>query len=568
MDKLKTAIIPAAGRGKRMLSVTDNFPKAMIPYKGKPIIGHQINWLIKNGYNNLFIVTSYKKEKIIDYVSRKYSHLINLNFVAQENLNGLSSAILDALTSFDNSTINSEKFLVLLSDVLPLEDLDDSYDNFICTSVIEDNNISRWCLVETDENENIVKFYDKPEYDVSTRKNIVGIYGFTDFNKMKTFLNKQMWTSSGLIKNEFQFSYALNEYNKEISLKSYKYDNFLDFGEYDKLSAAKKNQTRHFNSIEIVDCEDGTKKVIKKSKNVEKMSDERNWLYHSPIAKEFGPKVLGSPEPGSYEMEFIESHPMQELYCFGILNEQQWLQFFDQLTSLFFKELFFNYGPDVKNSEEFVALKKNEMKKMNDIILIEKTIDRLKKVKEMFPLEKYTINGEIYKNPALNMTNIIKKLESISNNVKYYGTIHGDLFFGNMMYDKVKKKLNVFDPRGNYGFKDGDKDPGYYKFIGDVRYDAAKMNHSINGYYDFIINGLYILEKNGPIIRYQFYDGNSQEMVKKMFDQFLLKMEFDKDEIELITGILFLSMIPLHSENHNNQIMQFCKACEFLSKFI
>lgn len=57
-------------------------------------------------------------------------------------------------------------------------------------------------------------------------------------------------------------------------------------------------------------------------------------------------------------------------------------------------------------------------------------------------------------------------------------------------------------------------------------------------------------------------------MVKKMFDQFLLKMEFDKDEIELITGILFLSMIPLHSENRNNQIMQFCKACEFLSKFI
>lgn len=40
------------------------------------------------------------------------------------------------------------------------------------------------------------------------------------------------------------------------------------------------------------------------------------------------------------------------------------------------------------------------------------------------------------------------------------------------------------------------------------------------------------------------------------------------DKIELIAGILFLSMIPLHSENHNNQIMQFCKACEFLSKFI
>ena len=568
MNKLKTAIIPAAGRGKRMLSVTDNFPKAMIPYKGKPIIGHQIDWLIKNGYNNLFIVTSYRKEKIIDYVSREYSHLINLNFVEQENLNGLSSAILDALNSFDNSTMNSEQFLVLLSDVLPLEDLDDTYDNYICTSVIEDDDISRWCLVSTDDDGNIVEFYDKPEYKMLTRKNIVGLYGFTDFNKMKHFLNMQMWTFGGLIKNELQFSYALDKYNKEIGLKSYRYDNFLDFGEYDKLSAAKKNQTRHFNSIEIVDCEDGTKKVIKKSKDIEKMMNERNWLCHSPIAKEFGPKILGEPEPYLYEMEFIESHPMQELYCFGILNEQQWLQFFDQLTSLFSKELFFHYAPDEKSSEEFVLLKKDEMKEMNEAILIEKTINRLEKVKEMFPLEKYTINGKIYKNPALNMTNIINKLKSISSNTKYYGTIHGDLFFGNMMYDKNKKKLNVFDPRGNYGLKGGSKNPQYYKFIGDVRYDAAKMNHSINGYYDFIINGLYILEKNGSIIRYQFYDGDSQEMVKKMFDQFLLKMEFDKDEIELITGILFLSMIPLHSENKNNQIMQFCKACEFLSKFI
>ena len=57
------AIILAAGMGTRLGKYTSNLPKAMLKFNGRPLIEWQIMQLRKAGYNDIIIVTGYKKEK-------------------------------------------------------------------------------------------------------------------------------------------------------------------------------------------------------------------------------------------------------------------------------------------------------------------------------------------------------------------------------------------------------------------------------------------------------------------------------------------------------------------------
>ena len=56
------AIILAAGRGSRMKNLTDEIPKCMLEFRGKPLIEWQLASLRSAGINEIGIVTGYKKE--------------------------------------------------------------------------------------------------------------------------------------------------------------------------------------------------------------------------------------------------------------------------------------------------------------------------------------------------------------------------------------------------------------------------------------------------------------------------------------------------------------------------
>jgi len=56
------AIILAAGRGSRMKTLTDDRPKCLVEYRGKPLLDWQIESLQKAGINEIAIVTGYKRE--------------------------------------------------------------------------------------------------------------------------------------------------------------------------------------------------------------------------------------------------------------------------------------------------------------------------------------------------------------------------------------------------------------------------------------------------------------------------------------------------------------------------
>lgn len=71
MNKVERAIILAAGKGERMMPLTENTPKPLIEVLGQPIIEHTIEVLHEKGIFEIYVVVGYLSEKFF-YLSEKY----------------------------------------------------------------------------------------------------------------------------------------------------------------------------------------------------------------------------------------------------------------------------------------------------------------------------------------------------------------------------------------------------------------------------------------------------------------------------------------------------------------
>ena len=108
--------------------------------------------------------------------------------------------------------------------------------------------------------------------------------------------------------------------------------------------------------------------------------------------------------------------------------------------------------------------------------------------------------------------------------------IHGDLYFSNIFYDSTTKLFKLIDPRGKWGNGIG----------GDIKYDIAKIRHSIVGCFDIITNGLYTIsydKKNG--IELSIFEPTNYQTLHTQIDNYL----------KGIDGILRLSFKSLSLEN-------------------
>ena len=61
------AVILAGGLGTRLQPYTNSLPKPMLPLGEKPILEHLIEWIRKNGVNEIVLCVSYLRKKIEDY---------------------------------------------------------------------------------------------------------------------------------------------------------------------------------------------------------------------------------------------------------------------------------------------------------------------------------------------------------------------------------------------------------------------------------------------------------------------------------------------------------------------
>jgi choline kinase len=138
------AIILSAGQGRRLLSLTENTPKCLLPVLGKPIIEWQIDALLSAGVNEITVVTGFQSALVEALLQQRYTDgqvntIFNPFFEVADNLASCWIArfamdrdflLLNGDTIFDGSllaqVLNSELAPITLSvDRKPAYDADD-----------------------------------------------------------------------------------------------------------------------------------------------------------------------------------------------------------------------------------------------------------------------------------------------------------------------------------------------------------------------------------------------------------------------------------------------------------
>ena len=131
-QKIRKAVIPAAGLGTRFLPATKAMPKEMLPIVDKPIIQYVVEEAVASGIEEIIIVTGWNKRSIEDHFDYPYelekrlleagktkqaeemrdiSNLANFVYIRQKGPYGNGTPVLNA-----RSVIGDEPFAILWGD--------------------------------------------------------------------------------------------------------------------------------------------------------------------------------------------------------------------------------------------------------------------------------------------------------------------------------------------------------------------------------------------------------------------------------------------------------------------
>ena len=77
---IKTIIL-SAGQGRRLLSLTENIPKCLLPISGKPIIEWQIDALLAAGINEITVVTGFQSPLVEALLQQRYANHAQVNTI-------------------------------------------------------------------------------------------------------------------------------------------------------------------------------------------------------------------------------------------------------------------------------------------------------------------------------------------------------------------------------------------------------------------------------------------------------------------------------------------------------
>lgn len=288
----------------------------------------------------------------------------------------------------------------------------------------------------------------------------------------------------------------LGLFNKDNYLNT---DLWLDYGHKTtyNFNRIKFLETRGFNNLSF---KNGF--VTKSSQDWFKMYAEFKWLKDAfQLGYKAIPNVRNFNYLGGksfYEIEYKNCISLNEKFTFGKFS----LEFETKLLKKLFELHRFNYNLSKRSSGD-------------SSFIINKIKER---VKDLPTGENFVFCKEISNNV----------IDYFQNKKQEFGIMHGDLCYSNILYNEIENHFFFIDPRGYLDKKDG------FTIFGPINYDLYKLAHSYVFGYDHIVAFLKTFSKAEVMLR---------------LERFIEITSMDKEE--LLYGViqLFITMIPLHSDN-------------------
>lgn len=487
--------------GSCLVAEFGKLPPSMLPLQNKRLYQHQLDLILENEHIVLtlplgYTLTQYDKE----ILAKK-----NVTVVFVPLGMSLGKSILYALSAVDQV---NDPLKILHGDTLFQELPSDLDVNLVAH--IEDN--YKWSS------------------PLKKEKNIV-YTGYFSFSNQKLFIEK-------IIEKDYDFIKGVKAYSDMVTLINSKTNSWMDFGLINTYYRSKSNLTtqRVFNDLKISQFS-----VKKLSSDKKKMHAEAKWFENAPYAlKSYLPSLWGygeEEEKGYYEIEYFYLSTLSDLYVFALQPLFVWEKIFSVCAA--FLNTCHSEKPPLK--EKFT--------KSGNALYGKKTELRLaifSKESKLDLNKRWIYNGEI--TPSINdiLTEINQDIDLADES--FVSVMHGDFCFSNILFNFKTQSIKVIDPRGI------DLN-GNQTIYGDIRYDVAKLAHSVIGLYDFIVAGKYSLKFNTPYdIEFDVFVDETTLDIQNSFLSFKIG-DFSLKELNTFPILihLFLSMLPLHNDKPDRQ---------------
>ena len=394
-------------------------------------------------------------------------------------------------------------------------------DDIVAISEVKDS--YNWAFVTNDDMHWLGS--SDNHLNVNTTKAVSGYFKFSQPKNLIKAITMSHW----------DFIEGLNKYHKEVGLSTVDVNNWLDFGHVNTYYRSKTSFTtqRAFNELVIKPTY-----IEKSSIKNQKIRAEANWYEMLPsMMRGYTPQYLGSINGNgrfSYRLEYLHHTALNELFVFAELPVNIWQQII--ASCLDFVDLCIDNkapkGEDTNSLEQLFSIKTSARL---DEYCTNNAIDIN---------QRWTFNKEL----CASLSELVLDSElHIPKGLLPATVLHGDFCFSNILYDFRTSRIKTIDPRG----LTIDNDLTIY---GDVRYDLAKLSHSILGMYDWIVAGYFQNEINDYDITFELAGSRQYKDLQQAFIE-LVEERYGLTALNLYAMQiqLFLSMLPLHADHPQRQ---------------
>ncbi len=535
----KVLLMPTAKLvGPELRSEFGAIPSAMIPLDSRPAMQYVAEPYLNRGYD-LVLGVNERADLVREYTDRHPA--MGARLVHVPHTASLGETILSVLDSLET---DPESLVINFADTYVGDELQGN--NVICYR--EAGEVYRWTTFQIDFGNKITCLSDKDADNPygQLQPVFVGVFAVGNVSVFREHLRAALGAQP--VDHTDPFYTALTEYFNALPAderRLQRVSDWRDFGHLDTYYQTKRafciNQ-RFFNCVQI----DGGRGIVRKSsKNAEKLLNEMKWYLELPKALRYmAPRVFdysfAKDEP-FMEMEYYSYPALNDIYLYGNLDLSVWTRVFQAIGNVVRQ----------MHSHRFQPEDADHLGRSMRAMYEDKTRARLRPVLEdtrfaAFCADWVVINGETCMGVRQCLDMLPRLAEALDMySLDYFTVIHGDLCLSNILYDRRNSFIRVIDPRGEFG------DAGIF---GDMRYDLAKLSHSLEGDYDFMVNDMIDSAWSNGEYRHSAQLNERHRNIKDLFHKWFLK-EFGEHymQVKLIESLLFLSMVPLHADRFASQ---------------
>jgi len=494
-------VIPTAGVGSRLGSLTKYINKSLISIAHRPALSHLIEQFPANC--EFVVALGYKGHLVREFIETAYTHRI-FYFAEVDTFVGNGSGLGYSLMCCERYL--QEPFIFASCDTLVSEEIPPPDSNWVGYSPVDNTSSYRTLCVHENR---VHRILEKDDKSVAHGLAYIGLAGVCDYAEFWSAMHQ-----GGDIAHEQGEAFGLRSLLEKNQLAAHQFT-WFDTGTPSalELARAKYSQTNSPNILEKPN-----EAIWFVANRVIKFSDDQlfisNRVKRASLLREFCPQIIRS-SPHMYSYDKVEGDVIAKV-----------------ITLPLFKKLL----EHCKVFWKFAELTSTEILNFDNncrSFYYDKTLSRVALFYQKFGIEdrSETINDE----PMPLLSSLLERVDWDYVSSGLPGRFHGDFHFENILWNSHSETFTFLDWRQDFAGS-----------LENVYYDLAKLLHGLIVSHEIISANSFSIEWNEDNIKFDLCRRQIHIDCEKYFECWCQHNGYDFSKVKILTAIIYLNIAALH----------------------